>query len=166
LWPLADLLLAAAARGVDVSKLAKVGDEWMTLDKFKKEVLKESLPVNPPASAQADTRNELMLNELLQTYELPARASPSNGSQAIINSTIRMHGKNGLGANYFFEIAPSSQNTVIGKKLHDDWWVKAVNVRLQGRLEEEYYLLSHSEGFTFKNKLIRSSDFQATYGSG
>jgi hypothetical protein len=165
LWPQDDLLMAAAARGVDVSKLTKTSDEWMTLDKFKKDVLKEVIPANPPASAQADTRNENMLNELLQMYELPARSSPSNGSPAIINSTIRMHGKNGLGANYFFEIPPSSQNTVIGKKLHDDWWVKAINVRLQGRLEEEYYLLSFSEGFTFKNKLIRSADFQTTYGA-
>lgn len=134
----------------------------MDYNKFKTAVLGIPNPPNPPASVQADTRNELVLNELLQIVDLTTvKLSASTSNLTPVLSKIRMHGTTGCGATYSFELPHSYENSLIGKKQpYDDWWVKAINVRLPNRLEEEYYLLSFSEGFTFRNRLIRSSDYQ------
>jgi hypothetical protein len=153
----------ASALGHDTSKLTRSDkEEWMSYAKFKTTILGESAPTNPPAYIQADTRNENTLNELVQVSDV-AGMSPSY---------LHMHGANGINASYAFDLVPTAQNAIIGKKLSDEWWVKAIHVYLPTKkgsssnsaIGEEYYLLSHSEGFNFKNKLIKASDFSSKYG--
>jgi hypothetical protein len=152
----------ASALGHDISKLTRSEkEEWMSYDKFKTTVLGEAAPTNPPAYIQADTRNENALNELVQVSDVVGM-SPSY---------LHMHGNNGINASYAFDLPPSAQNVVIGKKLSDEWWVKAIHVFLPSKKGggavgegEEYYLLSHSEGFNFKNKLIKATEFSSKYG--
>jgi hypothetical protein len=152
-----------SATPVDVSSLKHPPhDEWVSYDKYKSSVV--GIPTANPSSAsvQADTRNENVINEFLQIFEDPIDQSSSLSPRV---SVLSMHGRNGVGGNYSCDLpnTETSTQTIIGKRLFDDWWVKATNVRFPYNLEDEYFLLSYSEGFNFKNKLMLREEFEDTY---
>jgi hypothetical protein len=170
-------LMKSPSGPIDFSTLKDSPLEWMDYDKFKTTVVGLAAAPQTP-STQADTRNENMVNEFLQIIDIPSSSSSSSAnddSSPPLPSLLSMHGRNCLGATYNCDIPsksslssssdPSSSSApLVGTRLSDDWWIKAVNVRFPYNLEDEYYLLSYSEGFTFKNRLISIEDFEEKYG--
>lgn len=156
--------LMKSSAPIDISSLKQPPeDEWMTYDKYKSSVVGIPAPNASSPSVQADTRNENVINEFLQIFDEPIDQTSISNSPRI--SVLSMHGRNGVGGNYSCDLpnTETSSQSIIGKRLFDDWWVKSTNVRFPYNLEDEYYQLSFSEGFNFKNKLILKEEFEENY---
>jgi hypothetical protein len=156
----AHLLFPASAASVDINST-----EWMSVDKFKTAVLKQAPGSTALASEQADTRAEHMINEVLIIFQgtnhRPREFTGRDAGQTTVvePSSILTHGKCSLNISYL-----STWNEFIGKEMEGGWIVKCHGLTVPSSTEE-YYLLSQSEGFNFRNKLMKKSEVEEWFAS-
>jgi hypothetical protein len=148
------------AASVDVTSA-----EWMSVDKFKTAVLKQAASSTALASEQADTRAEHMINEVLIIFpgasHRPREFTGRDAGQTTVvePSSILTHGKCSLNISYL-----STWNAFIGKEMEGGWIVKCHGLTVPASTEE-YYLLSQSEGFNFRNKLMKKSEVEEWFSN-
>lgn len=145
MWLQKDLLHLAQAQYPHLTSKVDVNStEWMSVDKFKTSVLGVPASSTSLPSDQADTRNEYHVNEVLLLSEQFPFAS----------STAVVHGRISLNISY-----QSPANGFVGREV-DGWFVKLQGLSIQG---QEYYLLSQSEGFNFRNKFASKQEVEGFF---
>lgn len=155
MWLPKDLIHLAKSHYPElVSKVDIHSTEFMNVDKFKSAILGiASAGRTLTPSEEADTRNEYHVNEVLLLSEqfLP----PNDPTTASSSTTCVISGRISLDISY----QSSTMNEFIGKEM-DGWFVKLEGLEIDG---QEYYLLSQSEGFNFRNKLVRKQEVEGFF---
>eukprot|EP00981_Chlorochromonas_danica_P012288 scaffold4749_cov174-Ochromonas_danica.AAC.3 len=122
------------------------------LDQVGQEAIDNGLPQCVTSiGSQANTRHLMATAEVCVLFDHEPQLGEGKREQT---GTLYLHGRLGQGSSYDFTLQDNAKR-YIGKKNADNWYVKAEGIMLCG---QSYYLLSHSKGFDFRNRLVSEKE--------
>jgi hypothetical protein len=160
MWQVKDLRRRNFLRSIEEKPTTTDGkeinpEEFMSVDKYVSTVLGTPAPDTSKPSDKANTRSEYACNEVILNFTHAAPSVRLNAVTAVPKiqpSSLFIHGMLSLNVSYL-----SHWDEYIGKETKDNWFVKVANVEVPEE-NERYYLLAQSEGFNFRNKLVRMNE--------
>jgi len=143
-------------------------DDWKVMD--MNELIFEGdqniLNQHPPSNS---TRGAVVSETLIEV----AHHLPFYSLKEPLAAKVICRGILSDNSNYEFVLDDSVNNKYVGRKTKDNWTVKASNVILSkeaiaksnknSSLENKYYLISSTEGFTVKNKYVHYLDIDKEF---
>eukprot|EP01031_Cornospumella_fuschlensis_P035299 gene35299-42771_t len=94
-------------------------------------------------------------NNSLNIHSLCTAVTPTGADS---QAEISVHGSLSDGTRYSYAIpSESAADAILGRELNGGWMVKVPNVSVRGR-PGSYHLVSHIEGYNFRNKYVKAED--------